>query len=133
MRGWACHIQLLLVFTSALIFGLQSRGAHDHIILPQIQDSRDLKGQVPLFISARNRAALLFSQALVPFSLVKLKSCWFLVYRLCFIWTKQGTPLLRIPPFFSYVLSGLLPSDGPGIVDEGVCFDCLGNVISGLC
>jgi hypothetical protein len=33
MRGWVCHLQLLLVLASAVILGSDSRGAHDHILL----------------------------------------------------------------------------------------------------
>jgi hypothetical protein len=37
---------------------------HDHILLPQVWDSPNLTGQVPLFISLRNRVAQLHPQAL---------------------------------------------------------------------
>jgi hypothetical protein len=33
----------------------------------------------------------------------------------------------------SDVLSGLLPSNGPGIVDAGACFGCRVNVFTGRC
>jgi hypothetical protein len=59
-RGWVCRLQLLLVLASAVIFRAQSRGIHDHILLPQIRDSPNLKGQVPVFISPRNRVAQLY-------------------------------------------------------------------------
>jgi hypothetical protein len=39
MRGWVCRLLLLLVFTSAVILGSESRGTHDHILLSQIRDS----------------------------------------------------------------------------------------------
>jgi hypothetical protein len=38
-----CHLQMLLVLASAVI------------LLPQIGDSPNLKGQVPVFIFSRNR------------------------------------------------------------------------------
>jgi hypothetical protein len=56
--------QLLLVFASTVILGSESRGTHDHILLSQIRVSSNLEGQVPLFISPRNRVAQLYPQAL---------------------------------------------------------------------
>jgi hypothetical protein len=53
-RGWVC-LQLLLVFASAVILRFKSRGTHDHILLSQIRGSPNLEGQVPIFISPRNR------------------------------------------------------------------------------
>jgi hypothetical protein len=58
-RGWVYRLQLLLVLASAVIFRSESRGTHDHILLSQIQDSPNLEGQVPVFISPRNRVARL--------------------------------------------------------------------------
>jgi hypothetical protein len=63
-RGWVCHLQLLIALTSAVILGSGSRGTHNHILLSQIRDSLNLEGQVPLFISPRNRVAQLYPQAL---------------------------------------------------------------------
>jgi hypothetical protein len=63
-RGRVCRIQLLLVLASAVILRSKSRGTHDHILLSQIRDSPNLEGQVPVFISPRNRMALLYPQAL---------------------------------------------------------------------
>jgi hypothetical protein len=37
-RGRVCRLQLLLVFASAVIFGSESRGIRDHILLSQIRD-----------------------------------------------------------------------------------------------
>jgi hypothetical protein len=51
MRGRVCLLQLLLVFTSAVILGSESRGTRDHILLSQIRDCHHLEGQVPVFIS----------------------------------------------------------------------------------
>jgi hypothetical protein len=65
-RGWVCRLQLLLVLASAVILRLQSDGPHDHILLPQIRDSPKLEGQVPVFISLRNKVARLYRQALDP-------------------------------------------------------------------
>jgi hypothetical protein len=61
--GWVCCLQLLLVLSIAVIFGSESLGTHDHILLCQFWDSPNLEGQVPLFISLRNRVAQLYPQA----------------------------------------------------------------------
>jgi hypothetical protein len=58
----------VLALASALILRSESRGAHDHtiftrILLSQIRDSPNLEGQVPVFISPRNRVARLYPQA----------------------------------------------------------------------
>jgi hypothetical protein len=45
------------------ILGSESRGTHNHILLSQIRDSPHLEGQVPVFISPRNRVAQLYPQA----------------------------------------------------------------------
>jgi hypothetical protein len=37
-RGWVCGLQLLLVISSAVILGYESRGTHDHILLSQIRN-----------------------------------------------------------------------------------------------
>jgi hypothetical protein len=62
-RGWVCRLQLLLVLDSAVILGSESRGTHDHILLCQIRDSPKQEGNVPEFISPRNRVAQLYPQA----------------------------------------------------------------------
>jgi hypothetical protein len=64
LRGWVCRLQLLLAFASRVILVSESRGTHDHIVLSQIRDSPNLEGQVPVFISPRNRVAQLCPQAL---------------------------------------------------------------------
>jgi hypothetical protein len=63
-RGWVCRLQLLLALANAVILGFGSHGTHDHILLPQIRDSLNLEGQVPIFRSLRNRVAQLYAQAL---------------------------------------------------------------------
>jgi hypothetical protein len=63
-RGRVCRLQLLLVLASAVILGSESRGTRDHILLSRIWDSPNLEGQVPVFISPRNRVAQLYPQAL---------------------------------------------------------------------
>jgi hypothetical protein len=37
-RGRVCSFQLLLALASAVVFGSESRGTRDHILLPQIRD-----------------------------------------------------------------------------------------------
>jgi hypothetical protein len=64
MRGWVCRLQLLLVLASATIFGSESRGTHDHVLLSDTRDSSNLEGQVPVFIFPRNRVTRLYPQAL---------------------------------------------------------------------
>jgi hypothetical protein len=59
-----CRLQLLLVFSRAVILGSESRGTHDLILLSQIRDSPNLEGQVLVFISFRNRMAQLYPQVL---------------------------------------------------------------------
>jgi hypothetical protein len=64
MRGGVCRLRLLLALARAVIFGSKPRGTRDHILLPQIQHSPNMEGQVPVFISPRNRVAQSFSRAL---------------------------------------------------------------------
>jgi hypothetical protein len=54
----------MLALASAIILRSESCGTHDHILLSQIQDSNNLDGQVPIFISLRHRVAQLYCQAL---------------------------------------------------------------------
>jgi hypothetical protein len=63
-RGRVCSFQLLLGFISAVILRSESHGTHGHISLSQIWDSPNLEGQVPVFISFRNKVAQLYPQAL---------------------------------------------------------------------
>jgi hypothetical protein len=54
----------MLGLASTVILGYESLGTHYHILLSQIRDSPNLEGQVPVFISPRNRVAQLYPQAL---------------------------------------------------------------------
>jgi hypothetical protein len=63
-RGWVCHLQTLLALASADILRSESHGTHDHILLSQIWDFHNLEGEVPIFISPRNRVVQLYPQAL---------------------------------------------------------------------
>jgi hypothetical protein len=67
-RGRVCRLHLLLAFAIAVILRPECRGTHGHILLSQIRDSHNMEGQVPVFISPRNRVAQLYAQALGPFS-----------------------------------------------------------------
>jgi hypothetical protein len=63
-RGRVCLLQLLLVLASAVILGSESRGTHDRILFSQVRDYNELEGQVPAFISHRNRVVQLDPWAL---------------------------------------------------------------------
>jgi hypothetical protein len=65
-RGWVCRLQLLLILASALILRSESRGTHDHILLSQIRDSLNLEGQIPVFISPRNKVTRLYPTEFIP-------------------------------------------------------------------
>jgi hypothetical protein len=58
--GRICRLQLLLVLASAVILESESSGSHSHILLSQIWDFPSLEGQVPIFISPRNRLTQLY-------------------------------------------------------------------------
>jgi hypothetical protein len=63
-REQICRLQLLLALASAIILYSKYHGIDDHILLSQIRDYPILEGQVPVFISPRNRVAQLYPQAL---------------------------------------------------------------------
>jgi hypothetical protein len=46
-RGYVCRLRLLLAVASAVIFGSESRGTHDHILLSQIRDTPQPGGRSP--------------------------------------------------------------------------------------
>jgi hypothetical protein len=77
-RGWVCHLQLLLALANAVILRSKPHGTHDHILLSQIQDSPNLEGQVPIFITPRNRVTQLYPPShWDPFSfLPRLAGLW---------------------------------------------------------
>jgi hypothetical protein len=53
---------------SGVILMSESRGTHDQLLLSQIRDSPNLDGQIPVFISPRNRVSRLYPQTLGLFS-----------------------------------------------------------------
>jgi hypothetical protein len=62
--GCVCRLQLMLALVRAVILRSEYRGTHNHILLSQIWDSTNLEGQVPVFISPRDKVAQLYPQAL---------------------------------------------------------------------
>jgi hypothetical protein len=64
----------MLALSSAVILRSESRGTHDHISLSQIRGSSNLQGQVPVFISLRNRVAQLYPRALGSLSVASYDS-----------------------------------------------------------
>jgi hypothetical protein len=64
MRGRVCSLQLLLGLDSGVFQGSELLGTHNHILLPNFLDSPNLEGQVPVFISPRNRITHLYHQIL---------------------------------------------------------------------
>jgi hypothetical protein len=56
-KGRVCRLQSLLALASAVILVSESRETHHHILLSQIRNSPNLEGQVPVFISTRNKVA----------------------------------------------------------------------------
>jgi hypothetical protein len=54
----------MLVLASVVIIGSESRGTRKHILLPQIRDTPNLVGQVPVLIPHRHRVVQLYPQAL---------------------------------------------------------------------
>jgi hypothetical protein len=64
MRGRVRSLHLLLVLASAVILKSDTRRTRDQILLPEIRDSPNLEGQVPVLISPGNRVAQLYHQAL---------------------------------------------------------------------
>jgi hypothetical protein len=63
-RELDCLLQLLLALVSAVILRSESHGTHYHILLSQVRDFPKPEGQVPVFISPRNRVARLYPRAL---------------------------------------------------------------------
>jgi hypothetical protein len=129
--------------------GFRVRGTHDHILLCQIRDFPNLEGQVPVFISPRNRVAHLYPQTLRSILVASYHSqgCGggILIHLHTRIWTTkrvlvitsqlapvESTSLLLLFKLFpwEYVLFvKALPSNGSGIfaitlplLSNGCCF-----------
>jgi hypothetical protein len=54
-RGWICRLQLLLGFASAVVFGSESRGTHDHILLFQTGTPSTWRARSPYLNSPGTR------------------------------------------------------------------------------
>jgi hypothetical protein len=63
-KKWVWRLQLLLVLASSVILRPESCGTHDSNLLSQIRDSPNLEGNVPVFISSKNKVSQLYRQAL---------------------------------------------------------------------
>jgi hypothetical protein len=63
-RGWICRLQRCWPSPAQSFSGPSPAGLTTIFLLPPIRDSPNLEGQVPVFISPRNRVAQLFPQAL---------------------------------------------------------------------
>jgi hypothetical protein len=59
-RGRVCLLQLLLTLASTVILDSEFHRTHDHILLSQIRDLPNLKGQITVYVSATNRVAQLY-------------------------------------------------------------------------
>jgi hypothetical protein len=106
-RGWICRLQLLLVLASAVVLGFKSRGTHDHILLSQIRDFSNLEGQVPVFISPRNRVTQLYPRHWVPFpSPLTTRRATVEVFELASKWDSKTEFLLNTIYKFSSYLTG---------------------------
>jgi hypothetical protein len=68
-RRWVCNlpVQLLLGLARAVTLGSKSRRTHDHTLLSHLRPP-NLEGQVPAFISLRNKAAQLYHRTLSSLS-----------------------------------------------------------------
>jgi hypothetical protein len=120
MGGWVCCLQLLLVLASAVILRSASSGIHDHVLLSRIQESPNLEGQVPIFISPRNRVAQLYPQELGSLLLYESQSQSF--YSASTLpscnspaWTPTENTIFYCQ---ECVFTGPLPSNGSLIVER---------------
>jgi hypothetical protein len=64
MRSRVCSFQFLLGIARAAFLRSESHGAYEHILLSLFLRLPNLEGQVPVFISPRNRVAHLYPRAL---------------------------------------------------------------------
>jgi hypothetical protein len=63
-RSLLCRFQFFLGIASAAVLSSESYGAHKHILLSLFLRLPNLDGQVPVFISPRNKVAQLYPRAL---------------------------------------------------------------------
>jgi hypothetical protein len=92
-RGLVCSSQLLLRLASRVFLRSESRWTHDNILLSQYWDSLNLEGQVPVFISPRNRVVQLYPQAL---GLSNLFTYYYVMYPKSWMVTVVYQPIYRL-------------------------------------
>jgi hypothetical protein len=73
-RGQVCNLLLLLGLASAVPLQSESHETQDHIFLSPFLGLPKLEGQVPVFISPRDRVAQLYPQALDSLSVAAYES-----------------------------------------------------------
>jgi hypothetical protein len=73
-RGRFRNLLLMLALASSVPLGSESLGNQDHILLPQIFNSSNLEGHVPVFISSRNRVAQVYPRVLGSLSVASYDS-----------------------------------------------------------
>jgi hypothetical protein len=64
----------MLIIASAVIFGSEFLGTHDHVLLLQIQDFSNPESQVAVFISPRKNVAQLYPQVLCSLFIISYDS-----------------------------------------------------------
>jgi hypothetical protein len=95
MRGWVCRLQLLLALASAVIFGSESRGTRDHILLSQVRDSPIWRARSPYLYLQEQGGPVIPPGTGFPFRRLS---------RLAGLWRRYLNPpphgVLRVTPFF---------------------------------
>jgi hypothetical protein len=117
-RGRVCLLYMLLASSSVVFLGSEFIRTRDKILLSQIWDFP--------FRHLLRLAGSRWRYSTPPPHRCSVGSSYITPVR-----TEQRTPLPRITPLLNYMLSGLLPNDGPGIVDAKACLGCFGNVFKG--
>jgi hypothetical protein len=119
-------------FASAVILRYESRWTLDQILLSQIDDLLNLEGQVPAFISLRNRVARLYPQALGSLLVVSYDSQG---YDGCTRYSKQLPH--KIANIRTLIVLLLTPLQGPSIKHRFqtclyccMCIRCRENVFT---
>jgi hypothetical protein len=104
-RGRVCSLQLLLGLASADTLGSEYHRTRNHILMPHIWNSPNLEGQVPVFVSPRNRVGQLYTQALGGRVILTIKTLTFSLDLHYGAWARiaQSKPflivLLLLPPY----------------------------------
>jgi hypothetical protein len=109
-RGWVCNllVKMLLGFARAVTLVSNYRRAHDHISLSQVQDSHNLEGQIPVFISPRNKLAQLSHRKLYSIFVASYDSQGYGRIILTRLRTRNISSIsINLSPFFLYWFIGL--------------------------